>query len=613
MRGRGIRAGLSVAVFILAALLGIARAVPGTAPGGLTVSQVFDPLGPSQLEIRNYPVAVGNNWGGAYDFTMSVLALSRGDRFLPLLAIAIESGDGPNNSWLAAWNLGDDSPGLGQRLKSLFPGPWSPRSDVRREPEGNDPFSFPRPCLVATSRKEGSWRRVGWGAGRRLARYADLFNPFRFLLNNYVHYHNDMEDRKFHQLYTLIRLYEDAAALNPSPEHLSPPALVDLKYQLLINRRALGVLMESESRYEVVKSYESKLRVQMGKAASFLHAQANLHHLGFQSVAYGLPGRPPVSHAALIYIRKADLPEQLPPWSSRNVFDLGHNPYTHPEVRELMDRYPEEEIPLAFYVLASDFNFRPIIVADFFRPGSVRRRESTATVRVGLENLLAAYRLPLLYRTLHRVADYGMDKKASTAFSDTSTAAGVEALRLFARLDWKFDTDTNYMLLRSLENRVANPLAESYAREASNARLNFAQLLNGDARQLALKLRRLFEDRVRDELDLGNRAIFAAEYRRFREEREYQAAQRLVEDFGGSQFLTGYSWDRLMEAWEIVSRRDPEKELPASDRFISRLEKLDPDMVPEDYRTRVAEILYPRQYRRAERAEVTAPAGRVIE
>jgi hypothetical protein len=556
-------------------------------------TQVFQAHDSSNLEIRNYPVSAENNFGGSYDFRLSVLAIAQeGDKFLPLLAIAVEppeSGSPQSDRWLAVWNLNDRPSGLRRHLRALVPGPWGPQKGVARQVEAGE-SAFPDPYLTAKDRKTGAWSRVRWDAFRRFADYLDFFNPVRFPLRNYLHYKHDVEDRRFHQTYALIRLYEDLSLAKYSSDNLSPAGIVDLKYQLLINRRALGILMDDESTFEVIEHFESGLRANMGNTASYLHSQANFYSLGFKEIRYGLPGRPPVCYAALLYMREVDLPSELPQWPRGNPFGLSYNPYEHKDVRRLMAQYPEEEIPLAFYVLASDFEQKPVLVADFFKQGGLDLRESTATLRMGLDNYLAVTGLPFLYRAAERIAKYGIDKKEIAHFSEHSTAAGVEPLRIMMRVDSNFRDDTNQFLLQALENRVSNPFAESFVRETENARTKFTHLLSDDGKRLSLELRSIYEDQMR--LILGHkRAVFAEDFNLYQGQRRFLEALNLIRSFNSQTHLTGYSWPQLMEAWEVFRTSKDSRHQKEREKFASRLVQLFPQSVPERYHLQVAEAL----------------------
>jgi hypothetical protein len=561
--------------------------------GVFAAAQVFQAHDSSNLEIRNYPVTAHHNFGGRYEFQLSILAIEQeGSRLLPLLAIAVEppeSGSTQSDRWLAVWNLNDHPSGIRRHLKALVPGPWGPQRGNPPQKE-EDEVAFPAPYFTAKDRKTEAWTRVRLDALRRFVDYLDFFNPARFPLRNYLHYRNDLKDRRFHQTYALIRLYEDLSLAKPASGSLSPTGIVDLKYQLLINRRALGILMEDESKYELIEHFESDLRKRMGNTASYLHSQANFHNLGFKEIRYGLPGRPPVCYAALLYAREVDMPDELPQWPRANPFGLSYNPFQHRDVRRLMAQYPEEEIPLAFYVLASDFEMKPILVADFFRQGGMDLRGPTATLRMGLDNYLAVTGLPFLYRAAERIAKYGIDKKEIAHFSEHSTAAGVEPLRIMIRLDANYRDDTNQFLLRALENRISNPFAESFLRETENARLNFTRLLTDDGERLSLELRTLYEDQMRRTLG-HNKAIFAADHVEYRAQREYLEALSLIRSFNSQTHLTGYSWSELMEAFATLRASDGARHQRDLESFVQRLVQLFPGAIPERYRQQVAEVL----------------------
>jgi hypothetical protein len=540
----------------------------------------------SGLQVRTYPLSSGTNWGSEYQFELSVLGLEGTRGYLPLLAIAIERESEEDGRWLAFWNLSSDTPSKVQRLKALFRFPWSPSGDDRMSARGG----LPLPCLSRSNLKPGVWSRLHWKAIDRGSSYWTTANPARFFLKNYIEHDLDLEERRFYQAYTLLRLYEEVAPQYPSGHVLPPQEILDLKYHLLINRGVLGLLAEKQTASQVVQGFESRLRTQVGMTASFLHSQAALYHLRFEEVPFGLPGRPPISFAAALYIRKSDLPADLPEWPRRNPFDLGYNPYEHQEVRQLLDSSPEERIPLAFYVLASDFRLKPVLVLDFFGGRTGRGAETSRIARVTLDEALALAELPVLYRAFQRLAGYAIDKKDYGYFNKRKTVAGVETVRLFSRLQWQFDPDMSRTLSKALESRIINPLAASLARENEIARSRLDALLEQNG-TLALHLRRVLEDEVRDTLEMGDRAVFKDDFLRFRSEREYRAAVELLRAFNRDVNETGFSWERLIQAWKVVSSRPEAKVQQTLQAFQERMRRTDPLAIPERVREEASMVV----------------------
>ena len=426
-----------------------------------------------------------------------------------------------------------------------------------------------------------------------MADVTSFFSPARFALETYRDHRNDLDDLKFHQLYPLLLLYEEAAAVHPSRENLGLRAIMDLKYTALINRKALGIVVGEQSHYWVVDIFESYMREKMGKTASYLHSQATLHNLRFREIHFGLDGRWPLYRAAVLSICKSDLPEPLPDWPKSNPFDLGYDPFQHPRIKERMDENPSEEILLAYYVLISDFKVRPVIVLDFFSPGNPGRREDTAVLRNAAENFLSVYGLPLHLQALRFLGRWSLNRKDVTHFSTQSVSSGVESAKLFARMGWHFDEDANQLLLRTLDRRTANPLADSYARQIENAKAQHAAITQHASGKLRLFIRRIYEDGIRRKLNLGRRSISAEDIAHFRDRRALNRALDVLRRFNEQSHLNTMTWPRLLRAWDRVSADDPQRKRPESQQFLGTLKRLYPRFVPEGYRSQVAGWIFP--------------------
>ena len=368
---------------------------------------------------------------------------------------------------------------------------------------------------------------------------------------------------------------------------------MDLKYTALINREALGIVVSGRSEYWVVDKFETRMREKMGKAAAYLHSRATLHDLRFQEVYFGLDGRWPLYRTAVLSIRKADLPEQPRPWPKKNPFDLGYNPLEHPRVRALMDENPEKEIPLAYYVLISDFKLRPVIVLNFFKPGNPGRRQDTAVLRNTAENLLSVYGLPLRLQALRYLGSWSLNRKDVTYFSNRSVSSGIEPAKLFARMGWHFDEDTNRLLLRMLDRRTSNPLADSFVRQVENAKVRHQAISRNASERLRLFIRRVYEDGIRERLDLGRRSISTEDIARYRQQRTLDRALEVIRGFNRQPHLNGITWPRLFQAWDRLSAADPQRARPESQRFLQNLKRLYPLSVPEGYRSQVAGWVFP--------------------
>jgi len=550
-------------------------------------TQIFKESAAPTLEIRNYPIQAVNNSGSEYQFVLSVLGADQPEGFLPLLAIGARKADGENH-WLALWNLSHTPPSAWQRVRAGLGVPGSPRGS---KPSTTLSFNdFPEPCLSLRSLRAGVWTRARWTIIDQTIRYSGFVSPARFFVNNYANNGADLEERRFHQTYTLLELYEAISHTDPTPDHLSVAEIMEIKYHLLVNRRLSGLFLPRESVNEVVQRFESHLRSQSGNTASYLHAHANLYRLGLEEIDFGLPGRVPICRGALLSMRGSALPAELPKWSKRNPFDLDYNPFEKPAIRELIEKYPDEDIPLAFYVLASEYQLKPILVADFFKRDGGIKRESSHVWRVTLDQALEMTNIPLLYRALGRISGYALNKKDYSRFSRRSTAAGVEPVRLFARLDWNFDPDTNDLLVTALDKRRANPLAASVHLEDQAATARLESLLAGQGGQLATYLRRLFEDEVRSTLKLGSRAIFDRDLVQFEAEQQYREALRLVREFGADTNLPAQSWDTILNAWELVRSKGVPRSAEVK-RFVDRLRRMEASGIPTDHRAAVTRIL----------------------
>ena len=564
----------------------------GCLPAGwLSAETVFQRFQPQPLEIRNHPLEIENNSDRPYRFVLSVLGVQRAE-FVPLLAVVLDPEDSTPQQWIAVWNLSSSSPGLIQRVKAALPFPWwSPRggAGVAAEPIRR----LPKPVLTARGRKSGAKGRFAWAAARTVSDFASFFSPGRIALETYRDHRNDLDKRQFHQLYALLLLYEEAATRRPSDRNLGLRAIMDLKYTALINREALGIVASGRSEYWVVDNFETRMREKMGKAAAYLHSRATLQGLRFQEIHFGVDDRWPLYRTAFLSICKADLPEQPRTWPKSNPFDLGYNPFEHPRIRARMDENPQEEIPLAYYVLISDFRLRPVIVLNFFNPGNPGRRQDTAVLRNVAENLLSVYGPPLPLQALRYIGRWSLNRKDVTYFSTRSVSSGIEPAKLFARMGWHFDEDTNRFLLRMLDRRTSNPLADSFTRQAGNARARHEAITRSASGRLRLFIRRVYEDGIRERLDLGRRSISTEEIARFRQQRRLDRALEVISGFNRQPHLNGVAWPRLFQAWDRLSAADPQRGRPESRRFLQKLKRLYPRAVPEGYRSQVAGWIFP--------------------
>jgi len=556
-------------------------------PWALASTQIFRESGPPTLEIRDYPIQAVNNSGSQYQFVLSVLGADQDEGFLPLLAIGARKAAPGETYWLALWNLSNTPPSAWQRVRAGMGLPGSPRANSPSTLSFND---LPEPCLSLRSLRAGVWTRARWKIVDQTIRYSGYVSPARFFVNNYADNGADLDERRFHQTYTLLELYEAISQTEPSPDHLSVAEIMEIKYHLLVNRRLSGLFLPRESVNEVVQRFESHLRSQTGNTASYLHANANLYRLGLEEIDFGLPGRVPICRGALLSIRGSALPAEFPKWSKRNPFDLDYSPFEKPAIRELIQKYPDEDIPLAFYVLASEYKLKPILIADFFKREGGFTRESSRVWRITLDQALEMTNIPLLYRALGRISGYALNKKDYPRFSRRSTAAGVEPVRLFARLDWTFDPDTNDLLLKALDKRRANPLADSTHREDQAAKARLESLRAANDGYLAVYLRSLFEDEVRSTLKLGRRAIFDRDLARFESEQNYLEALRLVREFGADTNLPAQSWDTILNAWALVRTKGVPRSAEIK-RFLDRLRRIEASRIPTDHQAAVRRIL----------------------
>lgn len=510
------------------------------------------------LAIRQYPVPVPNNWGEDYPVILSVLGYERNQEFLPLLAIAYETPGRPGGRamhWLAVWNFSGSRPGASQHLKALLPIPgWSKAR--RGSPSRKPPARLPGPVLEVGGKKSGSRNHFFWWSSLNVANYLGLPVLSRFLFQNYLHYRDDLKERQFHQLYLLLRIYEDLLPDHSATDLPDPQMILDIKFRLLSNRNMYGLMMDGNSRYEAVAGYESLLRSRAGMTSSYLQSRASLHRLVYKEIRYSLPGGPLTGMAAMICVHAREREQPRLPWPGHNPFDLRYDPYTHPDIVELMEMYPDREIPVAFYALTGGFRLKPVILYDFFDEGNIAIRETTGLARVALDNLLNTIKVPLSGQALRAVGGFALNRKDYSQFSNRSTAAGVEPLRLIARLGWSQDADSARLLLNNLDRRVSNPLADSAKREQERSRRDFQALSERLSGEVTARLRRLLENRIRQTLALGNRAVMRQDYQNFIACRDRLEALALVREWLGGSSRPSCSWDRLLEALEKTATRE---------------------------------------------------------
>ncbi len=545
------------------------------------------------VRIYSWTVQSENNWEYPYSFPVSVLGLEDAGEFVPLLAIALEppaAGSPGTDRWLAVWNLSEIPPRWHQRVRALLPAPGL--SAIRRQSKGEAAADrLLKPMLTATD-AEGPWeKRVSRTVIRKAAGWGWLTSLAQIPLRSYLHFCDDLDERRFLRLYTLIRMYEEVALRHPAADRLSPAGLLDLKWQLLRNRRLLGPLVPRESKAEVVERYESQMRTQAGMTASFLHSQAALYGLNCRELSFGIPGQVPLARAVLLSVHSSAQGGPHAPWPGRNPFDLRYNPFAHPQVRQWLNQNPDEDVPLAIYVLCSDFHLKPVLAVDFFDPDNVGARQSSALLRILLEHCAAVTGIPWSFRVFKDLGSFAIRKKDVSWFSLASTASGVESVRLFAALRWGMDTDLSQQLARSLDRLVANPLALASTQQTRVAVRQFHRLVNSREEHLSTLLRRIFEDRIRREFRLGSRAIYRPDYQAYQVQRRLDWARHTVEEFVRTSSPPGIDWDRVLAAWESWSGSGLADGEGSRIRFLRRLDSLYPEEVPEVFRPTVSRLL----------------------
>lgn len=199
--------------------------------------------------------------------------------------------------------------------------------------------------------------------------------------------------------------------------------------------------------------------------------------------------------------------------------------------------------------------------------------------------------VPLVYRLLSGITGYALNKKDYSPFSQRSTAAGIEPVRLFVRLEQAFDPDTNDLLGKALDKRRANPMANSIGREDQAATERLGSLLQDNGSVLAQYLKRLFEDEVRDVLNMGQRAVFDADVSLFLTEKTHREALAVIREFCAEVNLPRQSWGRVLDAWAVIRLRPEAGENKDEQAFLDRLRKVDPSDVPPKYQAPVLHIL----------------------
>jgi hypothetical protein len=234
---------------------------------------------------------------------------------------------------------------------------------------------------------------------------------------------------------------------------------------------------------------------------------------------------------------------------------------------------------------------KPVLVVDFFNPGNPKKIRATGVMKVALDHFLSVQGIPLLARLAKRTVEYSLTKKDISYFNDVSAALGMEATRLFARMGWNFDSDINHLLVESMEQRIANPLVESSYRERENLERNFDALWQHQGEDLGLFLRRRYEDRIRKRLDLGNKAIFAADLARYGERRADDSALAIIRDFNCQPHLPTVAWSKIVWAWNHLRHVAKAEHEPELQLLHERVKQLYPGGIPADQQAIVRRLL----------------------
>ncbi len=432
-----------------------------------------------------------------------------GTHFHPLATLAFDRtlGQDDPGTWLAMWTYGPSPAGWWRHLRASLPLPvGSPnaspgtlkrleaRLEAIRQQADEDDLMVPDPVVRADTL--GRFTRSHGVAGvlRRSLTWANVFNPVQFIFRSYLLRRKDRAERNFQRSYLAAQWLVDLKfSGQESTEWLE--TVREIRFHLLRDRSFYGAVLEHGDSLELVHSYESSVRVKLGKTSSWLQSAANEHFLRYQPVyRYTANGAAYPMGGVLYYDLRLGAVPDPGSWDVANPFDLPYNPHSHPGVQRLAQEHPDALIPLAIYTYQTNLNLRPIIAVDFFAPSNPGNRESTHQMMLLAKEWLTITTGALdPERIPYRLTVWAANKKGFTPLVDKSSRLGTEELRLALEAGLYFEPEIRERLLRLADRRVLNPLVKAGPTEERLAHLQYESLRAQDDRALCQRVQRIRE------------------------------------------------------------------------------------------------------------------------
>lgn len=499
MRYRGVKRRIAFYVALVwACVAGVAHAGPAPA-GRLTPPQ------PARVVVEKLPCQCASESGVEADVllvTVGTESVVDGQRhFHPIVSLAFDRllGDAETGQWVALWNLGVSPAGWRRTLRSFFPIPArspkaSPKQLARlmaqlerlRSGTGAAQALAPEPYTDLSQLKPATASQGAQMAFKRVLNWLDVVNPAQLVLRTYLLHRGDREERAFERAYLGLAWLIDTEFDREAAYAAWLNSINDVRFHLLRNRSFFGRWVRHSESLELVYNYDSSVREDLAKGSSWLQADANEYHLRYEPIHRYTANGATVPVGGILYYDPRIAPARARArWPTPNVFDLGYNPFTQPEIQRRARENPDQLIPLALYVFQSELGLRPIIAADFFALNNPRVRESAQQGMVWLrEWLLTSTGFLSAERFAYRVASYIANKKAFTLLANKSPRLGVEELRLALESHLYFEPDLRRDLMQRVDKRVQNPLVKSSEVEALLADLQYEALRAGQARAI---------------------------------------------------------------------------------------------------------------------------------
>ncbi|MFQ5817071.1 MAG: hypothetical protein ACE5H2_03830 [Terriglobia bacterium] len=486
--------------------------VSGTADAGEPQADRLTAPQPARVVVEKVPCNCESQSGVEADVLLVTLGteswLDGARHFHPIVSLAFDRllAEEEPGQWVALWNLGVSPAGWRRTLRALFPIPARPPkaskkklsklaarlADVRSG-RGRAVARAPNPYTDLNRLKPATASHGTTMALKRVLNWIGVFNPAQLLFRTFLLHRGDRAERAFQRAYLGLAWLIDVEFDADTEKVAWLKNINDVRFHLLRDRSFFGRWVRHGNSLELVYNYDSKAREQLGKGSSWLQAAANQRHLRYESIHRFTANGATVPAAGVLYYdpRKAPLPQRAR-WPKPNVFDLGYNPFTHPEIQRRAREHPDQLIPLALYVLQSGLGLRPIIAANFFAHNNPRLRESTLQGMQWLgEWLVVSTGFLAPERFAYRVGSYIANRKAFTLLVNKSTRLGVEELRLALESHLYFDPERRRDLMRQVDKRVQNPLVKSAQVEALLAALQYEGLRADGARAVCQAVTRV--------------------------------------------------------------------------------------------------------------------------